>query len=397
MLARYSTMFAIGLFSVVTAADADTFHLRSGGSVVGQLKNPKQQPRSTYVIRLPSGGDVTLDATEVRHIDSPSPQHRKYQELLKKMPADTVENQWVMAEWCRRHNMTREREFHLEQVIRHDTDHQLARQALKYKRQEDGSWARNADLWKADGYVSSRGGWQLPQQARIDVAHQSREDLQFQWKRDLKMWRRWLGGRRHQQAVENITSIDDPLAAAPLAEMFREEGNYEIRQQLAEILGRLKSQSATRALIRAAMDERDDELRLNCTEQLKKRFHRRAAVSSFIGELRSRDNNRVNLAGMALGVLNDDVATLSLIKAVTTEHKRKQGGSSNTVGLPSGGGSNLSWGSRTRVVEVSLENRGVRNALIALTGEDYGFDKSKWLSWYAARTTPANLNLRRDP
>jgi hypothetical protein len=396
-MARYLMIFLIGLFCIAAAAEADTFHLRSGGSVVGELQNPEQKPRSTYVIRLAAGGDVTLDAIKVHRIVTPSPQQRKYEELLKKMPADTVENQWVMAEWCKRHHMTREHEFHLEHVIRLDPDHELARKALKYKRREDGSWSRNEELWKADGYVAGRGGWKLPQQTRIDAANQAREDLQFKWKRDLKMWRRWLGGRRHREAVENITTINDPLAAGPLAEMFHEERSIEIRQRLAEILGRLESRAATRALIRAAIEEKDFELRLQCTKQLKKEYHRRAATRSLVAELRSKDNSRVNRAGAALGVLGDDAAVLPLIKALKTEHKTIQGGSQNTVGVPRNGGSTLSWGSRTRVIYLPRENKGVRNALIAVTDEDFGFDEPKWLHWYSVRTTPTNLNLRRDP
>ena len=57
----------------------------------------------------------------------------------------------------------------------------------------------------------------------------------------------------------------------------------------------------------------------------------------------------------------------------------------------------MSMGKRPTTALKMLDNKGVRNALIALTDKDFEFNQPQWKGWYVARTTPENLDLRRDP
>ena len=380
-------------------AKGDVFHLRSGGRVTGKLLNPEQDPRTMYVIRLDTGGDVSIDVNDVRDIDTMSPKQRKYYDVLQKMPADTAENHWTMAQWCKRQLMVPERTFHLEQTIRHDPDHEEARRALKYQRQEDGSWARKDDLWAADGYVRSRGGWRTPQQDRIAKQSQLREDTRLKWQRDLKMWKGWLRGDRREEALKNIFSIDDPLAAEPLTKMFATARNSQLQEQLAEILARLDSSVATEALIQAAMNAKDYELRLRCARLLRK-HHRRQAAQYFVSQLASKDNSRINRAAAALKIVGDDSTILPLIQALRTEHRVRVVRNPNRINAAFSrdgrGGGGLSMGNSSKSMDVMKDNKQVRNALIALTDVDYEFRQHEWKRWYTSRTTPPNLDLRRD-
>jgi hypothetical protein len=386
------------LLSSGAIASADTFRLRDGGRLSGELLNAEQDPRTTYVVRLESGGEVILNAADVARVEAASPEEVKYRELLNKIPEATAENHWIMAEWCRRQRMSAEQDFHLQHVIALQPNHVAARRALGYQPQANDGWARTEDIWKADGYVTDGGDWRVPQQQRVQEAQKARDEARLEWQRNLKMWRGWLGGRRSQQAVERITSIDDPLAAEPLAHLFLNEVNPRLREVLAEILGRLDSPLATQVLARAALDENDYEMRMHCLKQLKGN-HRGGAVSIFVGALGSKDNARVNRAGTALGRMQDKSAVLPLIQALHTTHKFRIGGSANNMNASfdrTGRGGGLSMGNRAKVIEKQLSNQGVRDALISLTDQNFEFRELSWKAWYLAQSTPPNLDLRRD-
>ena len=380
-------------------AVAETFHLQSGGILHGRLLNADEARRSTYRIRLDSGGDITLDVADVKRVDTPSPQQVRYRETLKQMPADTPELHWKMAELCRQWSLQREREFHLKQILRLDPDHADARKALKYKKQEDGSWARTEDLKKAQGYVRRGGKWMTQREADLADAAEDRRSAKIKWQKDLAMWRRWLKDRRRRSnALKLIGAIEDPLATEALVKMFRSERNIAVAELLAEVLGRLNSPQATRELARAAMNgdtEDENELRLHCLRQLEKN-KKYGIVPSFVSELQSQDNVRVRRAAYALSVLGDEAVVLPLIKALRTKHTRYVGGRGNgNINVGAGG---LSVGrTKPKKVDELLNNKEVLSALVKLTDKDFEYNQARWLNWYLSTTTPPNLDLRRDP
>lgn len=396
-------MFRLMVLALILAAHqvstAETFHLRSGGTLHGRLLNADEARRSTYRIRLESGADITLDVADVQSVVTPSPQQVRYRETLKQMPADTAELHWKMAELCRQWSLPREREFHLEQTIRLDPDHADARRALKYKRQEDGSWARTADLKKAQGFVRRGGKWMTQREADLAALAEERRAAKVKWQKDLAMWRRWLKDRRRRSsALKQIEAIDDPLATEALVKMFRSENNIAVAELLAEVLGRLDSPLATRELARAAMQgdtETENELRLHCIRQLEKN-RRFGIVPSFVAELQSKDNVRVRRAAYALRVLGDEAVVLPLIKSLRTKHTRYVGGRGNgNINIGAGG---LSVGrTKPKKVDEWLNNKEVLGALVKLTDKDFEYNQQRWLDWYLSQTTPPNLDLRRDP
>ena len=68
------------------------------------------------------------------------------------------------------------------------------------------------------------------------------------------------GNKRQEEALENIRSIRD-LQRAAVAKMFaEEEENDDLRQLLAEVLGRLDSSGAAAVLARGAMEDSNREV-----------------------------------------------------------------------------------------------------------------------------------------
>ena len=381
-----------------TSSLADTFHLKSGGTLKGKLLNAEEKPRKSYRIRLDKGGDVRLATRDVTRVQQESAKDLQYQSMLKEMP-DTVDAHLNMAKFCKTQRMETERKFHLEQVLRLEPDHEHVRAVLKYKRAPDGSWAKIEEIRAAKGFVRHKGKWVTKEQALREEMAEKRAEQQIEWKKRIKRWRDWLGNsRRSSKGLAAFKSIDDPLAVAPLSEMFWEDENINVRELIAEQLGKIGGPSAAQVLARAAMqggDRSTNELRRLCVRILR-RSKMRGVASGFVPSLGSSSNSEVNRAGYALGELADESVVLPLIKALNTTHIKLVGGQGNGRINATRGGVSMGQ-SKPKKVPVSRENKDVRDALVKLTdGVDFGYNETRWLQWYAAKRTPPQLDLRRD-
>ena len=117
---------ALVLLAILRPAAGDVFLLRSGGRIEGDLVNADENPRTSYVISLPNGGQVTLDAAVVEKVQPVKPELAEYEKVRRKYP-DTVEGQLQMADWCHEHGLDAQRKTHLERVIQIDPDQAEAR------------------------------------------------------------------------------------------------------------------------------------------------------------------------------------------------------------------------------------------------------------------------------
>ena len=376
---------------------ADTIHLRSGGTLEGKVLNADESPRKSYRIRLDRGGDVTLEVSDVRKVEKLTRLQSQYRQMLQKMP-DTVEAHMKMYELCKKHSLQKERQFHLQQVVRIDPDHEKARSLLKYKRTPDGGWAKVEEIKESAGFVRWKGKWVTPEEAQRAELAEQREAQQIEWKKKIKRWREWLGGRRQSQALAAFKSIDDPLAVKPLVEVFTKDNNYAVREMIAEILGEIGTPAAAKALANAAMQgggEDGTELRLLCVRILE-RNNLRGVASSFVPYLRNANNAYVRRAAYAIGELGDESMVLPLIKALKTKHIKLVGGAGDgRINVRNGA---FSVGqSKPKKVPYWRDNKEVRDALAKLTdAPDFGYSQGKWLEWYHRKNTPPSLDLRRD-
>jgi len=382
-------------------AFADVLTLRPDGRIEGQLLNPDRQPEEAYRFRTDDGVDLTLAPKQVKRLILDSPAERRYREYLPRMPA-TAEGNWKMAEWCAKHKLSRRRKFHLEQVIELDPNHEKAHRLLGYV-QVEGEWTLPADRMRQRGYVRHRGDWMLPQEKTLAESSQQYDAAVTQWKNDLKMWMGWLRGRRHDEAIAKIEAIDDPLAAGAISELFS-KSNAVVRLMYVEVLDRLRTETSVMALVRAALEDSVEEIRLASLDSLR-RYGGIQAVPAFTERLRSSDNELVRRAAVALGQVGDQRAISPLIDALVTEHKQKIGGGNpGAIGIGFGdprsgnGGNTLSAGGRPIIRKAHVKNREVLDALVSLTDQSnyqLQYDKESWRNWYADQTTPRGINLRR--
>jgi HEAT repeats len=382
-------------------ARADIFVLDNDGRVEGTLTNPKESPRKQYIVKTDEGAIVTLDKSQVKDHVLQSPDEIEY-EKIRFTFLDTVDGQWKAAEWCRDRGLTRQRNTHLERIIELDMNHKAARAALGYG-QINGKWVRPEDVMKARGYVLHKGRWLLPQDKALQEQKEQAEFASKEWYNKIRRFRGLVGDRgpKGQAALDELQAITDPNAVPALMQWFKDENSEAVSLEIIKVLGRIERGDAVRSLCLIAVEGASEELRLSAIDELK-RIKDHSAVTMLVQALKSKDNKRINRAGLALGELADKSAIEPLIASLVTVHKRvvQQGGGPNsiTTGFDSTGGTSFGTGSKAVVVRNNVSNQDVHDALVKLAGDgvDFGYDTKAWRVWHANQKKPPVNAGRRD-
>jgi hypothetical protein len=172
-------------------------------------------------------------------------------------------------------------------------------------------------------------------------------------------------------------------------------------------LGKIDVPEAARAMAVASVYDSIEEVRQSCLDQLQAK-RRPEVISYYVSKLTSKKNTNdiINLAATGLGRMKDPSAVPPLIDALVTTHKfkvAKPGGdgamspsfSSGPGGRP--GGAGMSAGGGPKFVYQTFQNQAVLDALVAITGRNFSFEKQQWKYWYAAqKKAPDTLDARRD-
>jgi hypothetical protein len=385
-------------------ANGSVFVLTNGGQIEGQLLNPDQEPRQTYVVRTETGGTVTLEQRQVDRILTISEDLKWYRESLPAVPP-TVEGHWAMAEQCRNRGLRTQGEFHLQELVKLDPDHEKARYALGHS-QVDGRWVDSDQWMRSRGYVRYRGAWRIAQDVALEQGNAKSTNIEKDWYNKVKAWRTMIVKQRgkEREALEAIEEIEDPFAASALVGVLEDEhAPRHLRMLCIEVLGRLRTPVGTKSFIVRALEDPDAHVRDACIDQLCQ-FGTYSAVNAFMQLLKSPDNLKVNRAAVCLAALRDPESALALIEALRTTHKYKvqTGGSPGQYNLGFGGGAGgsgntFSAGGRPKIIERELTNEGVLNALVAIfPGVNFGYDTDAWKRWYTEQHRPLVNSLRRD-
>jgi hypothetical protein len=406
------TLLAIAGAMVPREAAAEVFLLRSGGQIEGEHLNPQRPAGSPYLVLTDGGVRLSLADNMVRMVVVRSELQKQYDELLPSVP-HTAAGHWAMAEWCLERGLLDERKRHLASVIELEPDHEAARKALGYERY-GRQWLTTDEYMKSQGYVRHKGRWWTQQAKDLDEFKSARDQTVKDWRVEIRRAFNNLSNPRLAAAAErDLANVRDPLAAPALAEILADAKQpRSVRQQCLEMLGKLPPGLATETLVKLAMDDRDENIRDRCLDELR-RQGAPLATSAFSRELKSKDNRRVNRAALCLQRLGDRQATLPLIEALVTEHTflvTPGGGGGGGGGLPlafgaggpvgAGGGGGLGGlavGGKPQRVKKNIENKLVRDALTHLNpGVNFLYDVDAWRKWYIDTHTSTNVDLRRD-
>jgi hypothetical protein len=381
------------LLPFLRPAAGDVFILHSGGRLEGDLANADEKPRTSYVINLSSGGQVTLDASLVDRVQSVKPELVEYEKARRQAP-DTVQGQLQMAQWCKEHDLPAQRKTHLERVIQLDPDQVEARRSLGYQKYKD-QWMMYEEVQADKGYVKVGDRWLTQPQAELQADQTKQRKAEIEWVRKISRWRALLDGRTAEEGARNLRAISDPMAIFGLNERLvkKPDVKSEARLMYVEALGRINHPAARRSLAICAIDDELDEVRLCCLDELEKQrdeLQKDDSVRSYF-ERRMRDkhtsNAVINRAGVALGRIKDPKSIDTLIEYLVTVHDivipPAGGPGSMTTGFnKNGGGGGLAMNQKPVVVQQTMQNQGVLDALINITGENFGFDFQAWRFWY---------------
>ena len=262
-------------------AQADVFMLRSGGHIDGDLMNADQNPRTSYVIAVSGGGQITLEAAVVEKVQTPRPELAEYEKMRRQSP-DTVEGQMKLAEWCRDQGLKEQRKTALERVLILDPEQLEARRLLGYHKVKD-QWMTHDEEMADKGYVKRvvNGETRVVTQEEADNTESKERQIHAEaaWRRNIGIWRKRLDANRAEIAAKkNLEEIHDPDAIGPLGERLngahtmavRQRPIVDARQIYVEVLGRFNTHEARGPLMVAAIDDPSDEIRLACLDELEK-------------------------------------------------------------------------------------------------------------------------------
>jgi hypothetical protein len=413
--------FALGLLVVLAPAAmlrpaaADVFVLSSGGHVDGELANPDENPRQTYVVKLSSGGQISLQAEQVVEVRAVRPDVAQYEKIRSDYP-DTVEGQWNLAQWCKEHGLPAQRKVHLRRIIELDPDHARARSLLDYKK-IDGQWTTEEEWRTKEGYVKYNGEWKLPQEVKILEEQHAQKLAEAEWFQKIRRWRSWLGTDRNKQARESIVGIDDPRAIKGLMDklgLIKKDQRQSLdpsedaRLLYVEALGHIHTPEAALALAICSVEDADREVRLSCLDQLES-MKSRKIVDYYVGRLNDKDNVIVNRAAVGLSRMKAPSSIVPLIDHLVTEHKQQvgnggggggmpmnmafpTGGTKGGIGMGMGGGG----GGGPKLIRLIVQNQAVLDALVAITGQNFSYDQRAWRTWYASQNKEQPLDARRN-
>lgn len=374
---------------------ADTFVLATGGRVDGTLLNATETPRTKYIIRTGSGGQVTLNRDQVKEVKRAKPGEADYLKLRPQF-ADTVEDQMKLADWCRERQLVEQRKRHLQRVIELDPEHAKARQALGYAK-IDGEWRTREEEFQNRGMIKDETGrYRVPQQIEERKREKAAKEAKTEWYKNIQRWRKWLDTDRAQEALAQFQKIDAPEAVEPLGKQLKDEPVESVRKMYVDAIARIGTPDAWRVLTAFSLDDDDEEIRLSCLDYLEKQTNT-GAVGTYIKRLRAKDNAMVNRAGVALGRMKDPSATRPLIDALITTHQfQTQPGNQFNNTFSPGGGTMSFGGGQPQVFTRDIQNPAVRDALVSITGMNFDYDQRAWKLWLQSQKKAQTVDVRRD-
>ena len=395
----HPTIAVAAALAVSGAARGDVFLLRSGGQVEGEWTNRDQSRTLPSEVRTATGIRVQFASPQIEQRVPQLKQEVEYQRLAPTF-GPSVEDQWKLAQWCRENSLPHHRAGHLEAILKLDPNHVAARRALGY-RQHGNQWVTKEQRNRSAGYELYRGRWRLAQDIEVQEEKARRDLAETEWLVKLKRWRSDLTTDRALQAYQQFEELHDPLAVPALKRLLAQEWHRKVKLLYLDILLRIGDGAAIQTLVQTALNDGDHQIFLEAADRLGK-LPPHLITKPLVDSLRDANNVRVNRAAYLLGKTGDRRLASPLVDALITLHRTTvAAGGGDATSFGGDGSFGLSRGNDPQVVEVPVQNRGVLEALVELTGQNFDYDQRAWRRWYDLErgrifAEAGNVDLRRE-
>jgi len=426
---------------------ADRVTLRGGGQVRGKLVADKVHPEILLFLGEVGKTPMVFKKEQVVQVVPESGPLDEYVRLREK-DRPTAEAEYDLGLWCEGHGLADLALLHFEAAVKRDSTFGPARQKLGHVLR-DGRWLDADEVKEAQGLVKYKGRWITIEEKERREAQQATAAEGASWARRIKLLRDgYLAGPegRSREAERRLLEIGDPVAVGPILRILGEDPLPSLRALAARVLGAIPGSSASSGLVARLLAELDQGVRQATLGELARR-EPSEVVPGLLRALRSPRPEVVNRAAWGLAGLNAVATVPRLIPALITIEQRVimtgGGGSSGNLGVSfntvspssgsaySGGGSvpvstgpvvgpgvvafgaasvpyealngptpGSGGGSRgpvPRLVAIQHQNAEVRDALVKMTGQDFGYDIPSWKRWVATSFRIETGPTRRVP
>ncbi len=398
----------LGAAALISAASGtargELFYFKNGRFLDGVIVS---QDDHEFRIRL-MGGVIDVPKTDVvRREPKAAPWDRLADERVNH--PDTAQGHYDLAQWCKAEGFVADMKSELRRAIELDPDFAPARKDLGYIRDANGRWA-------------------IPENLRIrhiPEAEQTRKEEAAAIRKEIGKWvtrvrqirsNKLEGGKRDESSKmfqagrRQLLALNDPLAIPAIAGVLS-AGTEPTRRLMIEALSRYHEDDATLNLIMISIFDPSPDIRRRAAEVLASRRDNRM-VAEYRSALRSSEDQVVRNAARALGVIGAEEAVPDLIPLLdvagyaTVVITRQEycvsalndycgpsitcfGGVPLVYYPPSisvfGAGSVIGSTWYTEIDKMAIYRTEVQEALIAITGKNFGFDMGAWSRWWEQR------------
>ena len=433
----------VAILIVNHPALADKINLRGGGQVKGKLIPDVAHPGQFLLIGESGKTPMSLKPDQVLQVVTEKGDLDHYV-ILRENERKTAREEYDLGVWCEEHNFKDLAVVHYEKALKHDSQFDDAHQKLGHVLMR-GRWLVGDEVKEAQGFIKYKGRWVTPEEkerkdALLAVAAESNS-----WNKKIKGLRdAYEAGplSRSQEAERRLLAINEVIAVGPVLRILGEDPVPAIRAMASRVLGGIPGPEAANGLVGRFLMEGDEAVRQLTMNELAKRDSAEM-IPLLARSLRSTHHQVVNRSAWGLGNLNAVAVVPRLIPALITVEQEvivvdsgSGGNGTSFNGGPSTGGignstrsipvltppvvgqgvvaygatsvplgsnfnvaSGGSMGPVQKLVPIEYRNEEVHDALVKLTGRDFGYDIAAWKQWLATsfKVEAAPTRRVRDP
>ncbi|WP_406695012.1 HEAT repeat domain-containing protein [Singulisphaera sp. Ch08] len=426
---------------------ADRIVLRGGGEIRGKVVADPSRPDRVTVLLATGKTPLIFEKPRILQVIAEPSVLDEYVVRRGKV-GPGAESQYDFGLWCESQKLADLAEFHYEAAVAQDKSFAPAHQKLGHTLVAD-RWLNADELRESQGLVLYKGKWVTKEDRDEREAQLTAGAEQASWVRRIRLLRQTIANsseERARQAEQQLCEIRDPVAIVPLVRVLgRDEAPF--RSLLDRVLGLIPGPEAAAALVNRLLAESAAEVREGTLAELEVRSDANI-IPSFVKSLRSTNPQVVNRAAWALVNLGAVATVPKLVPAlITTQYQMvmipesngppPSAGGLGSVGVPIytngssvgfltppavGPGSvaygatsvpvtpdlvsSLTVGNGTnhgnrgplfKMMAYSYRNVEVHEALVEMTGQDFGYDISSWQRWVTKSFRAEPTPTRRVP